>query len=99
MLTKSDLSAIREVTREEVENEAKATRDELKSDILTSRMRVQSDILELKDRIKNLEIRTTRMHQDLKEEIKMGVNFLDRDNVKTTKRVEKIENHLGLTNP
>ncbi len=99
MLTKSDLSAIQKIIREEVGNEAKATKDELRSDIFTTRMRIQADILELKDRIKNLEIRTTKMHQDLKEEIKMAVNFLDRENVKTTKRVIRIEDHLGLTTP
>lgn len=99
MLTKSDLSSIQKIIREEVGNEAKATKDELRSDILTTRVRVQSDIMDLKDRIKNLEIGTTRMHQDLKEEIKMAVNFLDRENVKTTKRVRRIEDHLGLTTP
>ena len=111
MLTKADLSEIRKIVREEVENETQAIKNELQGDITMSRMRVQNDISELKDRIKNLDIRMTRlengveklenrvtkMHKDLKNEIKMVVDFLDKENIKTLKRVEKIEDHLGLT--
>lgn len=68
MLTKSDLSQIRKVIREEVENEAQSLKDELQSDITMSRIRVQNDIGELKDRIKNLEIRVAKMHKELKNE-------------------------------
>lgn len=77
MLTKSDLSEIRKIIREEVENEAKATKDEVQAEIKMSRIRIQTDIEELKDRIKNLEIRVTKMHKELKNEIKMVVDFLD----------------------
>lgn len=94
MLTKDDLSQIREIVREEVENEAQALKGELQADITMSRIRVQNDIGELKDRIKNIEIRFTklenrivRMHKDLKNEIKMVANFLDKDNMQTLKRV------------
>lgn len=104
MLTKTDLSEIRKIIREEVENETQAIKNELQADITMSRMRVQSDINELKDRIKNIEIRfaklenkVTKMHKDLKNEIKMVVHYLDKENLKTLKRVEKIEDHLGLT--
>lgn len=98
MLTKSDLSQIRKIIREEVENEVNATKDELQSDIIMSRMRIQQDINELTDRTKNLEIRITKMHRDLKNEVKMVSHFLDKENMETVKRVEKIEDHLGLTN-
>ena len=104
MLTKADLSEIRKIVREEVENETQAIKNELQGDITMSRMRVQNDINELKDRIKNIEIRLTKldnrvakMHKDLKNEIKMVVHYLDKENIKTLKRVEKIEDHLGLT--
>ena len=97
MLTKSDLSDIRKIVREEVENEAQAIRNDLGADINMSRMRVQADIIELKDRIKNLEMRVTKMHKELKEEIKMVSHFLDKENIKTLKRVERVEQHLGLT--
>ncbi|OGH20095.1 MAG: hypothetical protein A3D74_03365 [Candidatus Levybacteria bacterium RIFCSPHIGHO2_02_FULL_37_13] len=107
MLTKSDLQQIerivRTIVREEVENETQAIKNELQADITMSRVRVQNDIGELKDRIKNIDIRltklenkVTKMHKDLKNEIKMVVHYLDKENIKTLKRVEKIEAHLGL---
>ncbi len=109
MFTKQDLSQIgklvRKVVREEVENETKASKEELQADIIMARIRVQSDIRELKDRIKNVEIgftgletKITKMHKDLKNEIKMVVEFLDKDNMKTAKRVMRIESHLGIAN-
>lgn len=96
MLTKSDVTQIRNVIREELENEVRALKDELQADITMSRMRLQEDIGELKDRIKNLELRVTKMHKELKEEIKLVSLVLDKDNMKTQKRVERIEDHLGL---
>lgn len=96
MLAKSDLTQIRKVIREEIGNETQALKDELQADISMARIRVQTDINELKDRIKNLEIRVTKMHKDLKNEIKMVASFLDKENVKTTKRVGKIEEYLKL---
>lgn len=98
MLIKSDLSEIRKIVREEVENETHAIKDELQSDITMSRMRIQQDINELTDRTKNLEIRITKMHTDLRNEVKMVSHFLDKENMETVKRVEKIEDNLGLTN-
>lgn len=106
MLTKQDLTQIRTVVREEVENEVKAAKEDLGADIIMARIRVQNDIEELKNRMKNVEIRftgletkITKMHKDLKNEIKMVVEFLDKDNMKTVKRVMRIESHLGLANP
>ncbi len=98
MLTKVDLNQIRKVVREEVENEAQSIKDELGADITTSRMRIQTEINELKDRIKNLEIRVSKMHKELKKEIKMVSHFLDKENLLVVKRVENIEEHLGLSN-
>ena len=101
MLTKTDFIQIRkilkEVVRDEVGNEVQALKDELGSDINMSRMRIQSDISELKDRIKNLEIRISKMHAELKKEIKAVFYFLDKDIVGTIKRVGRIEEHLGLS--
>ena len=98
MLTKTDLlqitKAVKEVVREEVGNEAQSIKDGLIQELTMSRMRVQTDIRDLGDRIKNLEVRVTKMHKDLKSEIKTVVNFLDRENLKTLKRVE---DHLGFS--
>lgn len=106
MLTKQDLSQIRTIIREEVGNEVKAAKEELGADIIMARIRVQNDIEELKNRVKNVEIRLTgletkiiKMHRDLKNEIKLAVEFLDQENVKTAKRVMRIESHLSLANP
>ena len=60
MLTKNDFDQIREIIREEVENEAQSIKSELSSKVILSRMRVQQDIEDLKNRIKNLEIGIAR---------------------------------------
>jgi division protein CdvB (Snf7/Vps24/ESCRT-III family) len=104
MLTNDDFVKIKKliqetvqpIVREEVGNEIQTAKNEIQADITLSRMKVQNDIDELKNRIKNLEIRLTKVHTDLKEEIKMVSHFLDKDNMKTLKRVEKIEEHLQL---
>ncbi len=93
MLTKTDLSQIRIIVREEIENETHALKDELQADIAMARVRLQSDINTLKDRVKNLEIRVAKMHKELKAETKLVVNFLDKENIATVKRVRKIEEH------
>lgn len=70
MLAKSDLERIREIIREEVENEAEAIKDELGADIRMSGIRVSQNLDEFKDRIKNLEIRVRRMNkEDIEEDL------------------------------
>lgn len=107
MLTKADLSAIDKLVtkriREEVEAEGKNTRDELKSDVITSRMRLDQQIRELAGRIKNLEIRVNNADKNSEKGFKKLnkrftdlFDFLDKDQLKTAKRVEKIEKHLKL---
>ena len=107
MLTKADLSAIDKLVtkriREEVEAEGKNTRDELKSDLITARMRLDQQIRELADRIKNLEIRVNNADKNSEKGFKKLdkrftdlFDFLDKDQLKTTKRVERIEKHLKL---
>ena len=66
------LKEIRKIVREEVENEVSATKEDLDSTIRESRMQVQEDIREVGDRMKNLEIRVTKNHREVKEEIKKG---------------------------
>lgn len=108
MLTKADIQMISEVVskriREEVEAEGKNTRDDLKSDLITSRMRLQQEIRELADRIKNLEIRVNRSDENSKEGFKKLdkrftdlFDFLDKDQLRTSKRVDRIEDHLNLS--
>lgn len=96
-LTTDDLKAIREVVREEVENEATAIKDELSSDMRMSGIRIQADVRELKDRIKNFEIRISNNHKEIKKEIKQVADFLDKQDVELHKRVKQIEKHLNLS--
>ncbi len=97
MLTKTDFTEIRKIIREEVEDEVTSVKDEIQADINMSRMRVQADISELKDRMKNFEIRVTKMHKELKEEIKLVSHTLDKENMQTLKRVKRLEEHIGIT--
>lgn len=107
MLTKTDLQAIDKMfskrVREEIEAEGKNIKDELKSDILNSRIRIQQEIRDLADRIKNLEIRLNNSEKDTKKNFLALnkrftelFNFLDKDQLRTSKRVERIEEHLNL---
>lgn len=102
MLTKADLSAIKKLVREEVEVEAKDTRLEISS----SRMRLQMEIRDVSNRVKNVEVGNMnlqkdiqKMHKELKEEIKQVSNFQDVANLKTLKRVKRIEEHLNFQAP
>ena len=107
MLTKSDLQAIDKLItgriREEVEAEGRNIRDELKGDIQESRIRIQQEIRDLSDRIKNIEIRINNFEKNSQKEFqKLNkrftdlFNFLDKDQLRTLKRVERIEEHLNL---
>lgn len=93
MLTKSDISAIKKVvqteTREIVQSETrKIVQEEL--------VPVKNDVQKLTNRIGKLETRVTRVHKDLKKEIKTVSHVLDKENIKTSKRVNRIEEHLGI---
>lgn len=91
MLTKSDLQEIQKIVKSEVQSE---TREILKVELKPLR----EGIRDLRDSTKNLDIKLTRMHKELKEEIKTVAYILDKENMRTLKRVKKIETHLGLPN-
>ena len=103
MLTKTDLKQMQKLLREEAEAEGRNIRNELQSDIRESRVRIQQDIRELSDRMKHLEIRVNNAEKETKKGFQKINNrltelfdFLDKDLMKTSKRVERIEKHLGL---
>ena len=54
MLTKSDLSKIKKVVRDEVVSESKNTNLGLRSEIKLCRMEIQNELRDLLDRIKDL---------------------------------------------
>lgn len=106
MLNKQDLTSIRKVVREEVENETKIARTKLETDVKMSRIMIQSSLNQIEDRIKNIEISNSRsdkiilkIQEDVKKIIKdlaQTSDFLDKDNMVTLKRVNRIERFLHL---
>ena len=61
MLTKTDLKEIRKIIREEVETESQNIKTELQSDMIMSTMRIMSELDKIKDRLKNIEIKTNKI--------------------------------------
>lgn len=55
MLTKTDLSKIKKVVRDEVVSESKTTNLGLRSEIKMARMQIQNELRSLTDRVKDLE--------------------------------------------
>jgi uncharacterized protein YpuA (DUF1002 family) len=96
VLTKTDLKAIDKIVkkriREEVEAESQNTKKELGSEMKMNLVRTIAELRELKDRLKNVEIDTRKIQKDLKH----TVNFLDKEGLKITKRVDGTEKHLQL---
>jgi len=92
MLTKNDFLQIRKIVRREIEAESKSLQDDLLGEIKLSRIEIQKDIRELKSRIKNLEITTNKIQEDIKK----FVGFFDEEYLQARKRVERLESHLNL---
>lgn len=107
MLTKNDLSEIsklvrketKRTVREEVEAEGERIRSEVGSEIKLAGIRTTTELREVNTRLKDLEIKTTRVEKEVKKlrsDLKNSADFLDRENLKTVKRLEKIERRLGF---
>jgi len=92
MLTKTDLKEIRKIIREEVETEVQNAKNELESEMKMNLVRTLSEVRDIKDRLKNAEIKLSKIQKDLKN----AINFLDKEGLKIQKRVEIIEKHLSL---
>jgi len=95
MLTKNDLSQIKNIVREEVEAEGENIRSEINSEIKLAGMRTTTELQEVNTRLKNLEITTRKIQKDLAK----TSDFLDKENLRTVKRVRIIEKHLGISEP
>jgi len=65
MLTKSDLDQIRKAVREEVTSEVKEFNRDLQSDIKLLRMELSLRLDKIENKLKDLEIRTTRVEDTL----------------------------------
>lgn len=110
MLTKNDLSEIsklvrretKRTVREEVEAEGERIRSEVGGEIKLAGIRTTTELREVNTRLKDLEIKTTRVEKGVKKlrsDLKNSADFLDRENLKTVKRVQTIETHLGFSEP
>lgn len=99
MLTKNDFTLleklVRKVVREEVANESEAIRDDIRGDIVSLKISLFSELREVKDRIKNLEIRLTKVRDELKAEIRKFFDFHDEDITKMKKQISKLEKQVS----
>ena len=113
MLTKTDLSQIRKIVREEVTIEVKNAREELQAEIKFARMETINEISRLDNRVKNLEIRLSQFQAEteknfkqikinirqLRKDLNAFTNSFDTDRARLQKRVARIETHLSLSTP
>ncbi|OGY24851.1 MAG: hypothetical protein A2Y57_03865 [Candidatus Woykebacteria bacterium RBG_13_40_7b] len=97
MLTKTDLSAIKkivkEVVRVEIEAEVSPLKDALQAEIKLARLETQREIKLLKDEVKELRIKLTKVEKD----VALIVKIFDREYLDLRKDVEGIKEHLNLT--
>ena len=106
MLTKSDLSQIRKIMREEVEQEVKEAKEEMLYEIKLVRVELSVRIGKIEDKLKDLNLRVTKIETSLikinkdtlriKKDIKNLIDYHDEYYVHLRKRVEKIEEHLQI---
>lgn len=107
MLTKTDLSQIKKIVREEIESEVETLATSLRSEIKFARMEIQNDIKNLSNRMKDLEIKvkdlgtlvrsTQKCLKRIEKKLDKSINFLDIDYLALKKRVEAIEQHINLS--
>ena len=109
MLTKTDLSKIRKLVREEVEAEGENIRTEVNGEIKLAGIRTTTELQSVNNRLKNLEISSAKMGKDIQilktdvkkvqKDLNKTSNFLDKENLQTVKRVRVIEEHLDFPEP
>lgn len=92
-LTKADFSQIRKILREESEEENETTRSELRTELKLFRVKLENQLEKVENGVKNLSIRLRKVEKN----ISVAIDVFDRTDVKLDKRVEKIEDHLGLS--
>lgn len=92
MLTKTDLTQIRKIVREEIETESKSLKEDLLGEIKLVRIELQKEIRALASRVKNIEIAIKKIQKD----IKSIINFFDKESLQLRKRIERIEDRLNL---
>ena len=92
MLTKDDLKKLKEIVREEIEAEGENLKNEINGTVSMSGIKIRSELKEVKTRLKNVEVGVKKLQKDLKT----VSDTLDKDIIKTQKRVNRVERHLHL---
>ncbi len=92
MLTKSDLSEIRKVLREEIETESETTRTGLRAEIKLTKIELANRLDQVADKLKDQGIKTTKIQKD----IKIIINYFDSEELKLQKRLNRVEQRLDL---
>ncbi|MBI3290527.1 hypothetical protein HYZ78_03975 [Candidatus Microgenomates bacterium] len=104
MLTKTDLTQIGKLMRDESET----IRDDITREVRMAMVRIITRVDKLENRLKNVEIKTTgmqndikklenkvtRMHKELLKKMEDSVLYSDNRTIELEKRVDKIENQL-----
>ena len=93
MLTKNEFKEFRKIVREEIEAESENIKNELQTEMKVNMMRTVGELKELNTRVKNIEVKLNKIQKDLK----YTVDFLNKEGLKTQKRVKRLENHLHLS--
>lgn len=113
MLTDTDIKvlekSIRKIVREEVTNESEDLKSRLESELKSSRMRIQIDIRELTDRLKNSEIRLTKLEKinqeilknvkKIRKDLDTNIILSDRWVIYLDKRIRVVESDLKIKTP
>lgn len=88
MLTKTDLNQIQKIVKTEVQGETRKIVREETSKIVQSETRkiVKEELVPIKEDITHI-----------RKDIKTIVNYFDREYLNLRKRVERIEDHLNLS--
>ena len=60
-------------------------------------MLTKTDLNEIGKIVKSTEVRLSKRFDKLERKLDYAINFLDRDYLKSLQRVEKIEEHLGIS--
>ena len=60
-------------------------------------MLTKTDLNEIGKIVKSTEVRLSKRFDKLERKLDYAINFLDRDYLKLLGRVEKIEEHLGIS--
>ncbi|MEK7517587.1 MAG: hypothetical protein AAB583_03475 [Patescibacteria group bacterium] len=106
MLTKTDLSQIRKIVREEVETEIRSAYDELQGEMKMMRIRIETRLGAIENKVKDLDIKVNGLEvkvnkvqrgiSRIKKDIKAIISYFDQDYIILRKRIERIEGHLSI---